>query len=58
MKTDPPAVLSPRPTVEHRIQIIIGQKRYALTIFARVDEVKQEPAKVVEIRKRPGKADE
>ena len=55
MKTDTtPSIPLQRPTAEHRIQITIGQKRYALTISAQLAEVKREPAKVVEVRKRPG----
>lgn len=38
-----------RPAAEHRIKISLGSKRYELTLSARADEVRPEPAEVIEM---------
>jgi hypothetical protein len=47
MKTDAPLAIPLEPSIAvQRIQIAIGPKRYELTIFSCVAEMKREPAKV------------
>jgi hypothetical protein len=53
MTGDPPAIPPPRAAIERRVKITLGSRRYELTISARAEEVKPEPAEVIEMPKRP-----